>query len=193
MVDEKKVQKFKQYVDYSKADIIEVSTKIKNTCEQIMGDKQSLREQMSSYEYEKNVDNKNGFLEGMRTLAGYYKTDLTELNEGLDELIEILSDITMTKIKIPGYVDKRDLVLFDAEKLVTEFKEMSYQTFENLDIYINEAEKSNVENLKSVIDSEYEVMELSSSVEKICDNMEEQFDLMLKSVEELGKINKVKR
>lgn len=162
-------------------------------CKRLLEDEHSLREQVANYEFEAKEYNKNSILAGIQTLAYYYKSDLVELNESLDEYINLLSDRTMTKIKIPGYMDERSVIAWNAEEKVSDFKYVYDQVVQNLDIFINEPKGENMGKIRDVIDSEFHANELDSSIDDISENMMDEFDLMIKKVDELKQINTNKR
>ena len=115
------------------------------------------------------------------------------MRESLDKYIELLSDISFTKVKIPGYIDERDAILSDAEKLTDEFKLIYNQLFQNLEMFINEPKKENVENIENVLNSGFDVNEFKSNVNENSENMIDQLDTMVKKVEGLRKTTNDRR
>lgn len=193
MINESKVQQFLQNLEYGKSDVEELVININDLCEQIVNVEQSMKELIGNYNYEKNQREKQAIMEGIQTLASYYKSDLNSINEELNKYLNLLSDIALSKINVPGYVDERELVLGEMKDFFSEFEYIFEQLDGKLQTFIDEPNMVNVETVLDMLGSEFDVEELGEKVKDNGNNMIDQLDEIRKNIETVIKKNTVRR
>ena len=193
MINESKIQEFVENADYARTDIMTVIIDMKGICEMLISVEQRLKDQISSYDYEKKLDNKKVIMDSIKTYAEYYMGDLIEFCEKLNEYNEYVSDISLANIKIPEYIDERDMIAFRAEELVNEFKNVYEQLLSNFEVFFNEPKRKTIGNIQNMIENELNIEELFLNIEENSQSIIDELDTMCEKVENLIKRNSNKR
>lgn len=189
MINMDKVNQFFRVLKNAESDVELQMKKVDTLCDYAIDEKMSFQEMISKYELEKNMSNKDGMMEGLQTLAKYLLDDLNSLSDELNKLDEIFKDIEDGRINVPNYVDEREIIASKFKGVLDEFKYAFSDLIVNLQAFVEQPNKSNLEVVNNSVDIEMEIDELNSKVKEVSDEMLDELNEIHTKIDNYVKAN----